>query len=43
MQKNGTKVIGVWDDHDYGINDGGKDFFLKNITRDIFLDFIKEP
>ena len=43
MQKKGTKVIGVWDDHDYGINDGGKDFFLKNITRDIFLDFINEP
>jgi len=23
MQQKGTKVIGVWDDHDYGINDGG--------------------
>ena len=23
MQGKGTKVIGVWDDHDYGINDGG--------------------
>lgn len=23
MKDKGTKVIGVWDDHDYGINDGG--------------------
>jgi alkaline phosphatase D len=23
MQANGTRVIGVWDDHDYGVNDGG--------------------
>ena len=23
MLKLGTKVIGVWDDHDYGLNDAG--------------------
>ena len=43
MQDQGTRVIGVWDDHDYGINDGGKDFKLKNQTRDVFLDFVGEP
>jgi alkaline phosphatase D len=43
MQAAGTKVIGVWDDHDYGINDGSKDFSKKHITREIFLDFIEEP
>ena len=43
MQANGTQVIGVWDDHDYGVNDGGEDYELKHITRDIFLDFINEP
>jgi alkaline phosphatase D len=39
----GTKVIGVWDDHDFGINDGDKTFSQKHFTRDIFLDFIDEP
>lgn len=43
MQTAGTKVIGVWDDHDYGINDGSKDFSKKHVTREIFLDFIEEP
>ena len=43
MQNNGTKIIGVWDDHDYGINDGGDNFVFKHQNRDIFLDFIGEP
>ena len=36
-------VIGVWDDHDYGLNDGGGDFNRKHLFRDIFLNFIEEP
>ena len=36
-------MIGVWDDHDYGTNDGDKTFKRKFVTRDIFLDFIGEP
>jgi len=24
FQKRRSKIVGVWDDHDYGINDGGK-------------------
>jgi alkaline phosphatase D len=43
MQDLGTKVVGVWDDHDYGINDGGMEFSLKNETREMFLRFIREP
>lgn len=43
MMDLGTKVIGVWDDHDFGINDGDKTFQQKYLTRDIFLDFIDEP
>lgn len=39
----GTKVVGVWDDHDYGINDGDKTFSQKHFTREIFLDFVEEP
>jgi len=44
MKKMGTKIIGVWDDHDYaGGNDGGMEFLLKHRVREIFLDFIEEP
>ena len=38
-----SKIIGVWDDHDFGINDGGGRFEFKEQNRDIFLDFIGEP
>lgn len=38
-----TKVIGVWDDHDYGNNGGDKTFANKDQNREIFLDFINEP
>ena len=43
MLDKGTKLIGVWDDHDYGVNDGDNKFVNKHITRDIFLDFVNEP
>ena len=43
MMDLGTKVVGVWDDHDFGINDGDKTFSQKHFTRTIFLDFIDEP
>lgn len=43
MKANGTKIIGVWDDHDYGINDGDKTYPFKNQTREVFLDFVGEP
>ncbi|MEK6479033.1 alkaline phosphatase D family protein [Catalinimonas sp. 4WD22] len=33
-------VIGIWDDHDYGINDGGKAFHKKAESRDLMLDFL---
>ena len=38
-----AKIIGVWDDHDYGTNDGGRRFQFKEQNRDIWLDFIGEP
>ena len=38
-----SKIIGVWDDHDFGTNDGGKDFEFKDQNRELFLDFIDEP
>ncbi|WP_438006626.1 alkaline phosphatase D family protein [Sorangium sp. So ce321] len=36
-------VIATWDDHDYGANDAGKEFPQKAATKDLFLDFWKEP
>ena len=33
----------MWDDHDYGTNDGDMTFPNKFLTRDIFLDFVAEP
>ena len=43
LKAQGTKVIGTWDDHDYGINDGGMDYADKKETRKMFLDMIEEP
>ncbi|MGY6743476.1 MAG: alkaline phosphatase D family protein [Cecembia sp.] len=38
-----TSVIGIWDDHDYGINDGGKYFAQKAASQERLLDFLDEP
>ncbi|CEG45973.1 phoD [Plasmopara halstedii] len=38
-----TPVIGIWDDHDYGINDGGKFYSYREQSQQVFLDFIGEP
>jgi len=38
-----TNIIGVWDDHDFGHNNAGKSFLHKNITKQLWLDFIDEP
>ena len=36
-------VVGIWDDHDYGINDGNKNFASKSESKEFFLDFIGAP
>ncbi|QSS97182.1 alkaline phosphatase D family protein [Psychroflexus sp. ALD_RP9] len=33
-------VYATWDDHDYGLNDGGKDWKYKYESQQAFLDFI---
>jgi alkaline phosphatase D len=38
-----TPLVAMWDDHDYGENDGGADFPMKEESRRIFLDFWQEP
>ncbi|MDX2302731.1 MAG: alkaline phosphatase D family protein [Microscillaceae bacterium] len=35
-----SKIIGVWDDHDYGVNDGGKSYPKKEESQQILLDFL---
>ncbi len=33
-------IIGIWDDHDYGVNNGGKEFKIKVESRDLLFDFL---
>ena len=35
--------LAVWDDHDYGKNDGGKYYTKKRQSKEVFLDFWCEP
>ena len=35
--------LAVWDDHDYGVNDGGAEFAHKALAKDLFLDFWEAP
>ncbi len=43
FQTTGVPIVGVYDDHDYGENNGGKDFLQKKVSQQLFLDFIGEP
>lgn len=36
-----TDIIGIWDDHDYGANDVGKEYAKKDESRDILFDFLE--
>ncbi|MGB5508899.1 alkaline phosphatase D family protein [Robiginitalea sp.] len=38
-----TPVIGTWDDHDYGLNDGGAEFKARAASQQVFLDFLGVP
>ena len=37
------EVYPIWDDHDFGINDGGGDYKLKKDAKKMFLDFWEIP
>ena len=37
------EIHAIWDDHDYGRNDGGGDYPLKKQSEALFLDFWKVP
>nr|WP_299383821.1 alkaline phosphatase D family protein [Allomuricauda sp.] len=36
-------IVGTWDDHDYGLNDGGEEFHKKKESQQVFLDFMEVP
>jgi len=36
-----TDVYGIWDDHDYGINNGGKEFAKKDSSKMLLFDFLE--
>lgn len=38
-----TRILATWDDHDYGRNDAGKWYPYKKESKEIFLNFFKEP
>ncbi|KAM7260176.1 hypothetical protein ACFE04_015917 [Oxalis oulophora] len=38
-----AKIVGTWDDHDYGLNDAGKEFSGKVTNQQLMLDFLDEP
>lgn len=38
-----TPCIAIWDDHDYGRNDAGREYPMKRESKDIFMEFWQEP
>jgi len=38
-----TTILGTWDDHDYGVNDGGSSYPKKVASQQLFLDFMDVP
>ena len=39
LMDNEKEILAIWDDHDYGLNDGGKDYKLKKEAQKMFLNF----
>ena len=37
------RVIGTWDDHDFGKNDAGNDYPMRRESQQALLDFLEEP
>jgi alkaline phosphatase D len=36
-------ILATWDDHDFGVNDGGADYPMRKESQKEFLDWMKEP
>ena len=40
---NDISIFSIWDDHDFGINDGGADYRFKRRAQELYLDFWEIP
>ena len=38
-----TNLLATWDDHDFGENDAGKYYPMKEVSKQLFLSFFNEP
>lgn len=38
--KNNIEIQGTWDDHDFGVNDGGTEYIKKDSAQQLLLDFL---
>jgi alkaline phosphatase D len=43
LLKQHCPIIATWDDHDYGVNDGGKEYPKRKESQQVFLEFFEEP
>ncbi len=43
LLKSATEIIGTWDDHDFGVNDGGKYYTKKEESKKLSLAFLDVP
>jgi alkaline phosphatase D len=41
--RSAVPAVAIWDDHDYGLNDGGEEFAHKQSSKDAFLAFWQTP
>lgn len=41
--RNTVPIVAVWDDHDYGVDDGGREYPLRRRSQQVFLDFFGIP
>jgi alkaline phosphatase D len=41
--RNTVPIVAVWDDHDYGVNDGGREYPMRKESQQVFLDFFGVP
>ena len=41
--KKTCRILATWDDHDFGVNDGGREYPKKKESQKVFLDFFEEP
>ena len=38
-----TPILGIWDDHDYGVNDGNRLYSQRQQAKELFMDFMDIP